>query len=90
MIVEWRRAASADLRRIFRNLNDENPTAARRVARELLLAGESLVLFPNRGRPGGITGTRELVAVRTYVVVYRIGADTVTIIRIWHAAQDRP
>jgi plasmid stabilization system protein ParE len=26
-----------------------------------------------------------------YIVVYRItGADTVTILRVWHAAQNRP
>lgn len=86
MKVEWRKAASADVRRISRNLAEENPTAARRVARDLLLAGESLALFPRRGRPGSVAGTRELVAVRTYVIVYRVEDDLVTIVRIWHAA----
>jgi plasmid stabilization system protein ParE len=31
-----------------------------------------------------------LVAVRPYVIVYRIvDSDTVDILRVWHAAQDR-
>jgi plasmid stabilization system protein ParE len=31
------------------------------------------------------------VAIRPYVIVYRILAEnTVDILRIWHAAQDRP
>jgi plasmid stabilization system protein ParE len=65
--------------------------AAVRVARELVVAGDSLVMFPRRGRPGSLPGHRELVAVRPYVIVYRLLADgTVDILRVWHAAQDRP
>jgi len=58
--------------------------------RELLLAGDSLAVFPRRGRDGRIAGTRELVAVVPYEIVYRFeGEDSVTILRVWHAAQDR-
>jgi plasmid stabilization system protein ParE len=57
----------------------------------LLVAGDSLATLPRRGRPGRQPGTRELVALPPYIVVYRIAEDdTVTILRIWHAAQDRP
>jgi hypothetical protein len=45
---------------------------------------------PHRGRPGSQAGTRELVAMPPYVIVYRVtDEDVVTILRIWHAAQDR-
>ncbi|HEY0205780.1 MAG TPA: type II toxin-antitoxin system RelE/ParE family toxin [Acetobacteraceae bacterium] len=88
--VEWRKAASDDVQRISRNLAEEHPTAAHRVVRNLLLAGERFAVFPRRGRPGSVAGTRELVAVRTYVIVYRVEDDLVTTVRIWHAAQDRP
>ena len=48
-------------------------------------------MFPRRGRPGRQKDTRELIAMPPYIIVYRVtGADTVTILRIWHAAQDRP
>lgn len=90
MTVSWRAAALADIARIVRHIAAENPRAARRMARELLLAGDSLELFPRRGRPGQIAGTRELVPVRPYVLIYEVGdGDSVAILRVWHAAQER-
>lgn len=90
MTVIWRAAALADVARIARHIAAENPIAARKMARELLVAGDSLVLFPHRGRPGREPGTRELVPVSPYVLVYEVTADgSVAILRVWHAAQDR-
>jgi addiction module RelE/StbE family toxin len=89
-MVSWRAAALADIERIARRIAAENPLAAQRVVRELLLAGDSLEAFPCRGRPGLAAGTRELVPVRPYVLVYEVGEDdAVAILRVWHAAQDR-
>ena len=90
MPVVWRAKALADAGRIVRYIAADNPVAAKRVGRELLLAGDSLETFPDRGRPGSQPGTRELVAMPPYIIVYRVtGDDLVTILRIWHAAQDR-
>jgi toxin ParE1/3/4 len=81
----------ADVSRIVRYIAAENPVAARQIGRELLLAGDSLAILPRRGRPGRLAGTRELVVMPPYLIVYRVsGADAVTILRIWNAAQDRP
>lgn len=91
MPVLWRARALADVTRITRYIATDNPVAAAYVARELLLAGDSLAIFPRRGRPGRRADTRELVTIGPYVVVYRIaGTQVVTILRVWHAAQDRP
>ncbi len=88
--VNWRPVAFADLTRIIRHIAEENPIAGRQVGRDLLLATDSLVIFPNRGRVGRIPGTRELVAVRPYIIVYEVtGHDAVTILRVWHGAQSR-
>ena len=89
MPVVWRARALTDIGRITAFVAAENPAAAVRIGQELLLAGESLATFPDRGRPGGLAGIRELVAMHPYLIVYRTAADTVTILRIWHAAQDR-
>ena len=90
MPVVWRTRALADVARIARHIAAENPVAASRVAGELLLAGDSLILFPRRGRQGFQAGVRELSIVAPYVVAYRIANDgVVVILRIWHAAQDR-
>ena len=89
--VVWRARALADIGRIVRYIGTDNPIAARRIGRELLLAGDSLLTFPRRGRPGRQTGTRNLLALPPHILVYRIATDgAVTIVRIWHAAQDHP
>ena len=90
MPVTWAPQAIGDVARITQYIAAENPVAAARVARELLIAGDSLVMFPRRGRPSSLLGRRELVAVWPYVIVYRLLADdSVDILRVWHAAQDR-
>lgn len=90
MSVLWREAARADIARITHYIAQENPVAAQQVGRELVLAGDSLAVFPRRGRPGRIAGTRELLACPPYILVYRVaeGGD-VTIVRVWHGAQNR-
>jgi toxin ParE1/3/4 len=65
--------------------------AARQFGQELLLAGDSLSLFPKRGRKGRSLGTRELTTIFPYVIVYELDAnEDVAILRIWHGAQHRP
>jgi plasmid stabilization system protein ParE len=89
-MVIWRQAAYTGVARIIHHIAAENPIAAGHVARELLLAGDSLTLFPYRGRPGRVLGTRELVAYPPYILVYRVAPQgEVTILRVWHAAQSR-
>lgn len=90
MNVIWREEARDDIARIARYIAEENPAAARQVGRELVLAGDGLTLFPQRGRVGRVPGTRELVTVRPYVIVYEVAEDgTVFILRVWHGAQYR-
>ena len=90
MTVRWRPAASDDVLNIVTHIAGENPIAARRVAQEIYVAGTSLSVFPYRGRKGRTPGTRELVAVQPYIIVYEIDKDDVTILRVWHGAQNRP
>ena len=90
MSVAWAPQAIEDIARIIVYIGAENPVAAIRVVRELLVAGDSLAVFPRRGRPSSLPGLRELAVIRPYVIVYRLLADdAVDILRIWHAAQDR-
>lgn len=90
MPVTWSPEAIDDVERIHGHLIELNPSAAARIAAELLIAGDSLAVFPHRGRPGLLPGFRELVAIRPYVLVYRVLPDgTADILRVWHSAQDR-
>ena len=65
--------------------------AARQNGRELLLAADSLSLFPRRGCEGTSFGARELTTIFPYVIVYEVDLnDDVAILRVWHGAQRRP
>ncbi|MBW9255934.1 type II toxin-antitoxin system RelE/ParE family toxin [Acidithiobacillus ferriphilus] len=92
MQVEWHQLALEDRDVIVAYLELLNPNAASSVLRGLVHAGDSLALFPARGRLGLAAGTRELVAVWPYLIVYEVdmSSDTGRILRIWHEAQDRP
>ena len=91
MKVVWRPAARDDRRQIFEFLFEHNPEAARQVETRLILAADSLTTFPHRGRPGRAGGTRELLTVSPYVLVYEVddAAGLVRILRVWHGAQNR-
>ncbi len=41
------------------------------------------------GRPGHVADTREWIVRRTpYLIVYRVRAETLEILRLWHAKRD--
>jgi plasmid stabilization system protein ParE len=68
----------------------DNRVAANRVGSESVLAGDGPALIPHRGLPGRKAGTRELVVMSSYIIVYRVpGQDNVPVLRVWHAARDR-
>ncbi|HYH19700.1 MAG TPA: type II toxin-antitoxin system RelE/ParE family toxin [Azospirillum sp.] len=71
-------------RRTSVTLPRSTPIAARELAITLFTTGDSLSALPNRGRPGRIPGTRELLVASPYVIVYEVGTDTISILRVWH------
>lgn len=82
-------AAVADLQRIREHIGQDNPAAASRIAVQIVAACDRLEHLPQRGRPGLVSGTRELAALWPYVIVYRIDPEVVEILRVWHGAQER-
>ena len=91
MKLVWTRSANADLAAIADYLIEQTPLHAPRLVRDLYQSPEILQQFPMCGRPGRVTGTRELVlAPLPYVVIYRVGRDAIEIIRILHGAQRWP
>jgi plasmid stabilization system protein ParE len=50
----------------------------------------SLRRLANRGRPGAVEATRELLHERLpYIVAYRVKKDVVEILHIWRPSQER-
>jgi toxin ParE1/3/4 len=72
-------------------ISQDNPDAAARTVAAIVKAVESLEHFPSLGRPGRISGTRELVVSGTqYIVPYRVRGDVVQLIRVFHASRKWP
>ena len=45
---------------------------------------------PKRGRPGRVKGARELIVRPNYIVIFAEAPETVTVLRILHAARKWP
>ena len=81
--------ARGDLVNIRTHIAFARPLAAERMMMKLATAFASLPSNPGIGRPGIVPGTRELVTVKPYVIVYRYTDELLEISRVFHAAQDR-
>jgi toxin ParE1/3/4 len=88
--LEWTEYARADLMAIVDYISDDSPDAAQRVKDDIETRSEQLTDFPKTGRPGRVEGTRELVIMANYLLVYQEDTFTVKILRVLHAAQQWP
>jgi len=92
MTLIWSPEALQDLRDIRAYISQHDPNAAKTiVARIVARVGEQLPINPEIGRLGRVSGTRELVISNTpFVVPYRIRADQIDILRVYHSARMWP
>jgi toxin ParE1/3/4 len=91
MPIKWLRTALRNLDHHASYIAKDNPGAARRAVERVRAAVGRLPQYPNMGRSGRIPGTRELIVGGTpWIIVYRVRADAVEIIRVLHGAQRWP
>jgi len=91
MKVRWSPEAAADFVTLVEYIRKENSSAADRVAHSIYDGIVSLASFPNRGRPGRVKDTRELVlSPLPFIAVYRVKKTFVEIARVLHGAQRWP
>lgn len=93
--VRWSRDALDDLKAQIEYITNDNPAAARRVAKRLRSVGMELGAMAT-GRKGHVAGTYEkVVAGLPYILAYAItsrpgGGEQITILRVIHGARDWP
>jgi toxin ParE1/3/4 len=81
--------AARDLEDIVDYIALDNPVAAENVYRGIVRAAEKLPEFPALGRPGRHPETRELsVSGLPYIIVYEVGAETLTLLAVFHTSRD--
>jgi toxin ParE1/3/4 len=89
--VKWLRRALSNLDREAAYIARDNPQAAARVVGRIELSVERLKSYPASGRPGRVSGTREVVVAGTpYVVPYRVRGGAVEILRVFHGSGKWP
>jgi addiction module RelE/StbE family toxin len=89
--ISWTRIAVQDLRAVWDFVGSDNEAAADKIIRRIFAAIEQLQGHPNLGRPGRVSGTRELVIIGTpYIVSYRSIRQEIQILAIVHGARRWP
>ena len=92
MNILWSSEAIEDLMALRAYIAQDNPAAAQRVALHIVRNVEQLLPDnPHMGRPGRVSGTRELVIPQTpYIVPYRLQHRAIQILRVYHGARRWP
>jgi toxin ParE1/3/4 len=92
MTINWSPEALEDLVALREYIERDDPRAARRVCQHILQNVEHLLSrHPEMGRPGRVSGTRELMIPGTpFIVPYRLRDRTIQILRVFHSARRWP
>lgn len=79
-----------DLKRLREFIATKNPTAAYRIANELLIGIKKLKTLPNIGLPVKRAPNPEIIRdlfIGHYIVRYLVKNDVIFVLRIWHAKE---
>jgi len=92
MKIIWTPVAEHQRAEIFDYIAADSPRAAGRMNTLFANAANSLTIFPERGKPGHLPGTRELFPHQNYRLIYKVDeqAQTVWILALVHGAQQWP
>ena len=90
-MIRWLPKAQESLEAELQRIAKENEAAAKRIATVVQSRTEYLEQFPESGRPGRVSGTRELVIAEfPYILPYRVRGGVVEIVRFFHTSQKPP
>jgi len=92
MKLRWTRFALKDLTHLYDYIAEDNPQAARKTVSIICdAATQMLKKYPDAGRPGRCSGTRELILSRVpYIIVYVIKGDEIHIVSVIHTSMKWP
>jgi addiction module RelE/StbE family toxin len=86
----WTQQAEEDRKQIFTYIFEHDEDAAEAMDILFTAKAETLLKFPAMGRQGRIIGTRELVAHKHYLLIYRVYDDAVEITAVLHTSRQWP
>lgn len=89
MRIVWTRMANFMLDNVGAFIAKDNPKAATKLLKQIRKSVGLLQAHPFLGRRTELIEVRELVVHPNYLVSYRVSADSVEILQVWHVAQQR-
>lgn len=90
MRLFWTPEALDDRSAIYDYIEADNPRAALALDELFSEKVRHLIDHPGLGRIGRITGTRELVVHKNYILIYDTRVEQVRVLRVLHAARQWP
>jgi len=92
MRIIWTPEAEHQRFDIYDYIAADSPRAAARMDILFDNVADSLTIFPERGKPGALPGTRELFPHQNYRLIYKVDeqAQTIWILALVHGAQQWP
>jgi toxin ParE1/3/4 len=89
MRIEWTGKSYSDLHSISEFISRDNRAAAKQTIQLIRRKARQLAEHPFLGRRTEFGDIREFVVHSNYILYYRVSQQTVEILRVWHAAQQR-
>ena len=88
--IHWKNQAINDLIKIGQHIAKDSPVSPEKLIDLIEAKVIPLATNPRIGRVGRKRGTHELVIHESYLVIYRIVATKIEILRVKHTAQQWP
>jgi toxin ParE1/3/4 len=89
--IKWLRTALQNLEEEAEYIARDSPASAVNIVTAIIGSVNYLSQYPAIGRPGRVSGTRELVISGTpYIVPYRVRKGSIEILRVFHGARRGP
>lgn len=88
--VTWSHEAAADMEAVAKFIAKDSPSYAAAFIRKILDAGNSLDIFPERGRIVPEFGSPDIreIFIRDYRLIYQVQASRVKILTLIHGSRD--
>jgi toxin ParE1/3/4 len=91
-MIEWTEQALRQLDQAHDYIALSNSEAvAARITMQIVTCVQQLAAFSMSGRPGRVSGTRELVIANTpFIAAYAVERDRIVVLAVYHGAQRWP
>lgn len=91
MRIKWLKPALKSLDNAMAHVAQEDEEAAAKMSQYIRLRVEDLAQQPYQGRPGQVSGTRELVIDKyPFIIPYRVKNGILQILEVFHTSRKPP